>query len=87
MTELLLYIKPEQHDVSVLDDVIFAFQADQAFFFGCVMASAGDQVVVGDYLRPDKSPLEVSVDLTAAWGALVPLVMVHARTSGSPAVR
>ena len=64
MAELLLYIKPEQHDVSVLDHVVFSFQADQSFFFGRVVASAGDQIIVGYPFRTDKSTLKIGVDLT-----------------------
>ncbi len=38
---LQLHIKPEQHNIAVLYYIVFPFDSDQAFFFGCVVSAAG----------------------------------------------
>lgn len=87
MAELVLYVEPEQHDIAVLYDIVFSLQSDQTFFFCRSMGSACDQIVIAYNFRTDKASLKVGVDLSCAWGAFVPFLIVHARTSGSPAVR
>ena len=64
MAELLLHVKPKQHNVSVLNDVIFSFQADESFFFCRCMGTARHQVVITDHLRADESPLKIGMDLS-----------------------
>ena len=58
-----LYIETEVRDVSVLHDVIFSFQTDQAFFFGSLFAAAGDEVVVGHDFGADEAAFDIGVDL------------------------
>ena len=65
-----LYVKPEQDNVPVLDDVLLALAADQALLLGGGHGAAGHQVVKGDDLRPDEAPLEVGVDLAGCLGRL-----------------
>lgn len=38
---LQLHIKSEQHNIAVLYHIVFPFDSDQAFFFGCVVSAAG----------------------------------------------
>ena len=45
-----------------MDDVVFAFGADFAFFFGGGVGSGFDEVVVGDGFGTDEAFFEVSVD-------------------------
>ena len=62
-----LYIETEVRDVSVLHDVIFSFQTDQAFFFGSLFTAAGDEVVVRDDFSANEAPFDVGVDLAGSF--------------------
>ena len=84
---LVSHVKAEQDNVPVLHHVILALQAHQPLLLGRRMRPASHQIVVTYDLGTDKSPLKVGMDFPAACGAFVPALIVHARTSGSPAVR
>lgn len=58
----MLDVKPEQHHVAVLDDVVLAFLAHFAGVLGFLFAAAGDEVVVGDGLGLDEATLKIRVD-------------------------
>ena len=57
------------------------------FSLAAFMEAVGLQILKGHHLGADEATLKVGVDLTGGLGALVPLVMVQARHSSSPAVR
>ena len=50
------------HDVAVLHDVVFAFKAHFASFFGRNFAAKRGIVVVGDGFSPDEAFFKVGVD-------------------------
>ena len=64
MAELVLYIKPEQHDITILNYIVLSFQAHQTFFFCRRMGTAGPQVVIAYSLRTDKATLKVGMNFT-----------------------
>ena len=80
-------IKPELYYVPVLHYVVLAFQADQPFFPGRNFAAAFYQIVIRNNFRFDKTFFKICMDLSRCLGALVPILMVQARLSISPAVR
>lgn len=64
-------VEPEINNVSVLDHVIFPFDAHLAGLFRPLLAAAGDVLFVGDDLGANEAALEVAVDLACArWGAM-----------------
>ena len=64
MAELVLYIKPEQHDITILNYIVLSFQAHQTFFFCRRMGTAGHQVVIADNFGFDKSAFKIGMDLS-----------------------
>ena len=58
-----LHVEPEQDDVAVFDNVVFAFHADKALFPGGGKGTQFQEGLVVDDFRLDKSPLKVAVDL------------------------
>src|ERR1700737_1029692 len=52
----------EEEDVAVLDDVLLAFGAEQAFFFYALLAAVGEEVVRGVAVGFDETLFEVGVD-------------------------
>ena len=61
-----LHIKPEQHNVAVLHNVLLALGADKALFLGGGHRAAGHQVVERDDLRADEAALKVAVNLAGS---------------------
>src|SRR5690606_36882458 len=55
-------VEAEVHDVTVLDDVVLAFQTPLARFLGTGFAVVLDEVVVADDLGADEALLEVGMD-------------------------
>ena len=53
------------HDITVLDDVVFALQTQFPCFFCTMLATKSGEIVVGDHLGTDKSLLEIGVDFTS----------------------
>src|SRR6185369_17774090 len=63
-----LNIKPEQHHVTILHDVVLPFAAHFPGGSGALLAVVGDVVAVRDGLGPDEAALEVAVDLPGGRG-------------------
>src|SRR5438093_4732120 len=59
--------KPKMDDVAVLDDIIFAFQAELARFFALRLAAVCDELVVRDHFGANKSTLDVAVDFACGF--------------------
>ena len=79
---------PDHKNVAVLDDVLFAFQAQQAFFAHARVAAMIDQRLPVHHFGADELLLEIAVDGAGGLLARVLFIgMVQARTSVSPAVR
>ena len=55
-------VKPEQHHVAVLNDVILALSAHLAGLFGAAFAIVRDIVFKGDRLSADKAFFKVAMD-------------------------
>ncbi len=67
--ERCLYIKAEFDDVAILDDVVFAFDAEFAGFAGFGKGAEGDEILVGDGFCGDESAFEIAVDDAGGlWG-------------------
>ena len=60
-------------DVVTGDDVFFPFNAGFARFSGCFAAFACHEIIVGDYLGPNESFLEIGVDFTCRLRGFGPL--------------
>ena len=65
---LCLNIKPEQHNIAVLDYIFFAFRADEAFFLGGIVAAAIQKILIVDNFGTDEAPLEIGVDFSGSLG-------------------
>ena len=78
---------PDHEHVAVLDDVLFSFQAQQAFFAHAGIAVVLHQRLPVDHFGADELLLEVAVDRARRFHAVLFIGMVQARTSVSPAVR
>jgi len=61
-------VKTEVDDVAVLDNIVLAFRPQLARLFRPLLATAGDEVIVGDGLRADEAALEIGMDLTRRLG-------------------
>src|SRR3569832_2462182 len=57
-----LDVEAEVDHVTVLHDVVLAFQPPLAGLFGLLLAAAGDEVVIRDDLGADEAALEIGVD-------------------------
>ena len=79
---------PEKNDIAFLHHVLLAFQAHLPFFAGRRPASRREQVFAAHDLGANEVPLDVGVNRRPPPSPrVVPRRMVHARTSGSPAVK
>ena len=67
---MLLYIKKEVDDVSVLHNIFLALAAHQTLGLGSGHGAAFLHILEGDYLSPDEAPLEVGVNLAGGLGSL-----------------
>ena len=75
------------HDIAIVHDILFALYGEPARIPARGLRSELDEIFILDNLGADKS-FSKSVWITpAACGADIPLVMVQARTSFSPAVK
>ena len=50
------------HDVTVLDDILFAFQTELAGFLGAAFSVATDIIVISNGFGPDEALLKVGVN-------------------------
>ena len=66
-----LHVKQEVHDIAVLNQVVLAFGADKACFFGGVPATMLQEVGVAKRLGADEAPFKVGVDHAGALRSLV----------------
>src|SRR3569833_3317988 len=57
-----LDVEAEVDHVTVLHDVVLAFQPPLAGLFGLLLAATGDEVVIRDDLGADEAALEIGVD-------------------------
>src|SRR5215831_19074907 len=57
-----LDIKPEMHDVAVLDDVFAALETHLPMILRAVLAVAGDEVRICDHFGANEPLLEIGVD-------------------------
>src|SRR5262245_26154312 len=57
-----LNVKPKMHDVTVLDDIVLAFDTHLAGILGALLAATGNEIVITDGLGADEAALEVGVD-------------------------
>lgn len=87
MRILVLHVEAEQDHIAVLHYIILAFHADQTLFTGSGQRALLQQILVVYYFCLDEASLEIGVDLAGCLSALVPILMVHALVSSSPAVR
>src|SRR5690606_33280445 len=55
-------VEPEMHHVSLLDDVLLAFETELARLLCALLAFVGDEVLVSDDLGANEPLLEVGVD-------------------------
>ena len=62
MGERGLDVEFEEEDVAVFDDVLFAFGAEEAFFFDGLLAAVFEEVVGGVAVGFDEAFFEVGVD-------------------------
>ena len=66
-----LHVEAEVDHVAVLDHILLALGAQQAFFLGGGhAAAAGHHLVEVDGLGPDEAALDVGVDLAGGLGSL-----------------
>src|SRR5690606_36202401 len=68
-----LYIKPEVHDIPILDDIALPLDAEFPSFFHRSLRTILDEVVVFDDFRPNESLLEIGVDDTVGLGCGNPI--------------
>ena len=54
-----LYIKLEEYNISILNNVLLAFLSYKAFFLGCQHTSTVHEIFVAYNLSLDKSSLKV----------------------------
>ena len=52
------------HDITVLHDVILAFQTQFSSLFCAMLPLVADEIVVSDHLGANKALLEISVNLS-----------------------
>ena len=83
----LSHVKTEYHYVSVLHDVVLSLAADKALLLAGRHCAVLHQRVEVYHLCPYEALFKVGMYLAGCAGAFVPLLIVHALTSGSPAVR
>ena len=62
LMRVVLHVELEEEDVAVLDDVLFAFGAQQALFFDGLFAAVDEEVVGGVAVGFDEAAFEVGVD-------------------------
>src|SRR5262245_22417327 len=67
-------IEPEQHDVSVLDDVFLALGPNDAFLARALPTAIGHEFIVANGLSTDEPALEVGVNRAGRHGRGVTLV-------------
>ncbi len=65
-----LDVEFEEENVAVFDDVVFAFGAEEAFFFYGLLAAVFEEVVGGVAVGFDEAALEVGVDDACGSGGL-----------------
>ena len=63
LTGIFLHVEAEVDDVAILHDVVFAFDADEAFFAGRGYAAVFYEVIEVHDLGTDESALEIRVNL------------------------
>ncbi len=62
--KLILHVEAEVDHVAVLHHILLAFAAELALLLGGVDTAVLDHIIIGNDLRPDEAPLDVSVDFT-----------------------
>ena len=62
--KLILHVEAEVDHVTVLNHILLAFAAELALLLGGVDTAVLDHIIIGNDLRPDEAPLDVSVDFT-----------------------
>ena len=82
-----LNVKQEVDNIAVFHNIFLALAADQALGLGVGHGAASLHILEGNDLGPDEAHSKSVWILPAAWGALVPFLMVQARHSSEPAVR
>jgi hypothetical protein len=65
----LLDVEFEEEDVAVFDDVVFAFGAEETFFFDGLLAAVFEEVVGGVTVGFDETFFEVGVDDAGSAGS------------------
>jgi hypothetical protein len=65
-----LDVELEEENVAVFDDVLFAFGAEEAFFFDGLFAAESEEVAGGVAVGFDEAALEVGVDDACCAGGL-----------------
>ena len=61
-------IKPEQHNIAFLHDILLAFGTDQSFFPGNRVAAARHQVVEADNFGTYEAALDIGMDFAGCLG-------------------
>ena len=59
--KLILHVEAEVDHVTVLHHILLAFAAELALLLGGVDTAVLDHIIIGNDLRPDEAPLDVSV--------------------------
>ena len=61
---IVLYIEAEVGYVAVFHDIVLTFQANEAFFFGCILAAASDEVIIGYDFGTNEAFFDIAVNFT-----------------------
>ena len=65
-----LDIKQEGNYIAILNYIALALQSEKPFLVSLSQAAAFHQVMVTDYLCPDKTPFHVGVDFTGGFESI-----------------
>ena len=69
-----LHIKPEQHHIPVVDDVLLAFRADEPLFTSSLPSLISHEVPESDGFSANEAPFEIGVDDGGRFGGGVTVV-------------
>ncbi len=65
----LLHVEPEQDYISILDDIVLAFNSHFASFLGRNLTAKRDVIVIRNYLSADETLLKICMDGSCSAGS------------------